>query len=239
MLLRLACPDAGTKASALSNERRTVLGFDWTPFSAGVRCVEQTWLQSSTLSPHSTGTRTGKLLASPQVLQSGGLCELSSWQILTAVSSQVGSHGGGRARVSDSGSCLPGEAWRRVLHALQLDLLSGLNRLPFLFVLQLRLWGIAFVWTHYLYVEALGWSSLRTGTRCLPDVGLAWKIIYPPCARRAPSLLIRVSVWCTPRLLASRVVILLRLQQRPANANCGAVILWWGTELLQAEPQPD
>lgn len=76
---RLACPDAGTEAS--------VLGVDWTPFSAQVRCVEWIYLQSSTRSPHSTGTRTGKLLASPRVLRSDGLCRLSSRPNVTAVGS--------------------------------------------------------------------------------------------------------------------------------------------------------
>lgn len=104
--------------------------------------MEQIYLQSSTLSPHSTGTRTGKLLAPPQVRQSHGPVAMSAEQpanFVTAVSSQAGSHGGGRAWVSGSGSCLPGEARRRALCALQLDLLLGLNRLPFLLVLQPQL----------------------------------------------------------------------------------------------------
>jgi len=71
-----------------------------------------------------------------------------------------------------------------------------------------------------------GLELIETGTWCLPGVALAvaLNIIYPPCARRAVSLLIRVSVWCAPRLLVSSVVVLLRLWQTPANANCGAVV---------------
>lgn len=78
-----------------------MLGIDWTPFSAGVRFVEQIYLQSSALSPHSTGTRTGKPLTFPQ--------GAAKWQaasaeqpILTAVSSWAGSHSGGRTWVSGS-----------------------------------------------------------------------------------------------------------------------------------------
>lgn len=43
-----------------------MLGVD--PFSAGARVVGQIYLQSLTLSPHSSGTQTGKLVAPPQVL---------------------------------------------------------------------------------------------------------------------------------------------------------------------------
>lgn len=44
-----------------------------------------------------------------------------------------------------------------------------------------------------------GLELIKTGSRCLPDIALAVALtrIYPPCARRAPSPLIRVSVRCT------------------------------------------
>lgn len=55
-----------------------MLGIHWTPISVRVGSVEQIYLQSSALSPHSTGIRTGKLLAFPQGLQSGRPSQLSS-----------------------------------------------------------------------------------------------------------------------------------------------------------------
>lgn len=106
----LACPGAGTKASALCYGRRTVLGDSL--LSRGEMCGAN---RLAELDPFSSlnWNQNWKATGFPTGAAKWRLCQLSSQPILTAVSAQVGSHGGRRAWVSGSGSCLPGEAGKR------------------------------------------------------------------------------------------------------------------------------